>query len=116
MTTALRVLGVARAAFGGLSLLALSRPDRVARAGLLPMAVTAARALAVRDLAQGALLVSRPDRPIARVGSAIDALHASSMLPVVGLAPRYRRAATISALTALAWVAMSEAAVRRRAA
>jgi hypothetical protein len=115
VTATLRALGVARAAVGGASLLALSRPEQVARSGLLPLAVVGARALAVRDVAQGALLVSRPDPAMARAGSAIDVLHASSMLPVVALARRYRRPATISTLAALTWVALSEAAVRRGA-
>ncbi|MGZ4591940.1 MAG: hypothetical protein ACXV2H_04650 [Actinomycetes bacterium] len=111
--TALRALGWGRLAFGALSLLALGRRDVVHRADLPPLAVLAARALAVRDLSQGALLVSRPEPAMARVGTVIDVLHASSMLPVVALAPSYRRAAAVSAGVAAAWVGLSEAALRR---
>jgi hypothetical protein len=106
---ALRLIGLARAAVGAGWLAALARPDR----SLLPDgAVLPARALAVRDLAQGALLIAAPRAGSARACSAVDSLHAASMLPVVALAPRYRRVALLSALTAAAWVAVTESAVR----
>jgi hypothetical protein len=41
----------------------------------------------------------------------VDVLHALSMLPVLALAPRYRRAAAVSAGVATAWVALAAVAV-----
>jgi hypothetical protein len=44
-------------------------------------------------------------------GAVVDGLPALSMLPVLALAPRYRRAAAVSACAATAWVALTTVAV-----
>ena len=102
-TRLLRGLGLARVAVGTLWLagLATGRPEAGAR---LPTAGrTAATALAVRDLAQGSWLVVQPGPPAAEAGAAIDVLHGISMLPLVVLAPRYRKAAAVSTGAATGW-------------
>jgi hypothetical protein len=102
-TSALRTLGWVRVAVGGawLGCLAAGRP--AAGATLPRLGRTAAVALALRDIAQGALLVAEPRPSSAEAGAVIDVLHATSMLPVVAFAPRYRRAAATSAAVAAAW-------------
>ena len=113
---ALRGVGVGRVFVGVATLLAAGR-DGVPIFDSLPPrpAVAAARVLAVRDLVQGAALVLSPEDRVlhvARTGSAIDALHAASMLPLIVFAPRYRSAATLSAASALTWIAVT--AIARR--
>ena len=100
----LRALGVARAAVGGLCLIGLATGRRAAGAGLPRGGRIAACVLAVRDLAQGATLVLRPERPVAEAGAAVDVLHAVSMLPVVAFARRYRLAAAVSTSEAAGWI------------
>lgn len=112
---ALRGVGAGRVFVGVVTLLTASRDDVPIFDSLPPRAVAAARVLAVRDLVQGAALaLTREDHVLhaARAGIAIDALHAASMLPVVVFAPRYRHAATLSAASALTWVAIT--AIARR--
>jgi hypothetical protein len=101
--TALRTLGWVRVAVGGVWLggLAAGRPS--AGAALPRAGRVAAAVLAVRDIAQGALLVAEPRPSSAEAGAAIDVLHAASMVPVVAFAPRYRGAAATSAAVATAW-------------
>jgi hypothetical protein len=53
------------------------------------------RALGVRLLLQHGVVLAVPDRPLIRAGSAVDLLHAASMLPFVA-SPRYGRAARVS--------------------
>ena len=111
--TPIRALGAARIAVGGLWLAALAT-DRAAAGATLPRAGRlAAIALAGRDLAQGALLVSDPRRRSAQAGAVIDGLHAASMLPVVALVPRYRTPAAVSAGAAIGWVAAAAWALRQ---
>jgi hypothetical protein len=100
---ALRTLGWVRVAVGGVWLggLAAGRPST--GASLPRLGRTAAVVLALRDVAQGALLVAEPRPPSAEAGAVIDVLHAASMVPVVAFAPRYRRAAATSAAVAAAW-------------
>jgi hypothetical protein len=99
----LQVLGSVRVGVGaawGLGLLA----RHPAAGGRLPAAGRViATALALRDVAQGALLVSRPGLAAAESGALVDVLHGLSMLPVVACAPRYRVAAAVSAAGATAW-------------
>lgn len=117
----LRTLGAVRAGVGVAWLAALAT-DRATAGATLPRAGRlAAGALAVRDLAQGALLVTRPEPNTAEAGAAVDTLHGLSMVPVVAFAPRYRLAASVSAVTAAAWVgcallALHEPTVGRHAA
>ncbi len=100
----LQVLGVARAGVGGAWLVGLLTGRAGAGADLPPVGRVAAGALAVRDVAQGALLVARPRLGSAEAGAAIDLLHAASMLPVLALSPRLRVAAATSGTAALGWV------------
>ena len=107
----LQVLGAVRLGVGAAWALGLVAGHPVAGGRLPRVGRVAAGALAVRDLAQGALLVSRPDPAAAEAGAVVDVLHALSMLPVLVLAPRYRRAAAVSAGAASAWVALAAVAV-----
>lgn len=68
--------------------------------------------LGVRQIAQAALVYTVDDPLLLRAGAAVDALHATSMLPVL-LAPRYRVAAAMSAALATA-AAAAEVAVAER--
>lgn len=103
----LQVLGAARVGVG-LAWAAGLLARQPAAGGALPMVGrVAASALAVRDVAQGALLLSRPQPASAEVGAVVDVLHALSMLPVLAWSPRYRRAATVSACGAAAWAAVA---------
>ena len=106
-TQLLRGLGLARAAVGTLWLagLATGRPE--AGAGLPTAGRAAATVLAVRDLVQGSWLVVQPGPPAAEAGAVIDVLHGLSMLPLVVLAPRYRKAAAVSAGAATGWALAS---------
>jgi hypothetical protein len=113
-STPIRALGAARISVGGLWLAALVADKGTAGAMLPRAGRLAAYALAVRDVAQGALLVSDPTPGSAQTGAVIDGLHAASLLPVVALVPRYRTAATLSAGAATAWVAAAAWAVRRQ--
>lgn len=115
-TLRLRTLGVVRAALGAVWLAGLLA-DRATAGATLPRAGrVAATALAIRDLAQGALLATRPRRTSAEAGAVVDALHGLSMLPVIALAPRYRTAASVSAATAAAWVGSAALAVHGKSA
>ena len=107
----LQVLGAVRVGAGAAWALGLVTGHPAAGSRLPRAGQVAAGALALRDLAQGALLVSRPDPAAAEAGAVVDVLHALSMVPVLVLAPRYRRAATLSAGAATAWVALAAAAV-----
>ena len=110
----IRAVGAARVAVGGLWLVGLAADKATAGAALPRAGRVAAFALALRDIAQGALLVSDPRRRAAEAGAVIDGLHAASMLPVVAFVPRYRTAAALSAAAAAAWVAAAGWAVRRQ--
>lgn len=112
----LQLLGAVRVGVGLAWAAGLAAGRRAAGAGLPRPARRAAGALAARDVAQGALLVVRPGRGTAQAGVAVDLLHALSLLPVVVLLPRYRRAALVSGAVALGWVAAGTAAQGRRAA
>jgi hypothetical protein len=98
---AARALGVVELVSG----IALTvRPAAIARAvtrtgGTVP-ATWLVRVLGARSLLQGAVTLARPTRDVLAAGSAIDALHAASMLPVVVGLPRHRRAAAASAAVA----------------
>jgi hypothetical protein len=112
---ALRGVGAGRVVVGLLTLVAVSRDDVPVFDSLPPMARTAARVLAVRDLVQGAsLVIAPPDRlqQVADLGSVVDGVHGMSMLPLIKWSPRYRTAAASSAMSALAWVAVTRLARR----
>ncbi len=99
----LRGLGLGRVAVGALWLAGLATGRPAAGAGLPTAGRTAATVLAVRDLAQGSWLVVQPGPAAAEAGAVIDVLHGLSMLPLVVIAPRYRKAAAVSAGAATGW-------------
>jgi hypothetical protein len=85
--------------------LLLTRPqqvvDRVAPA--FPASkLWLARALGVRLLVQHGAVLALPDRPVVRASSAVDLVHAASMVPFVA-SPQYGRAARISGGLAAAY-------------
>jgi hypothetical protein len=71
-----------------------------------------ARALGVRLLAQHGAVLAVPDRRLVRLGSAVDLLHAASMVPFVA-SPLYGRAARISGGLAAAYAAAGLAVAPR---
>jgi hypothetical protein len=110
----LRGLGAARFAVGGCWLAALGAHQAAAGATLPKAGRLAATALALRDVAQGALLVVEPRQGSAQAGAVIDVLHLTSMLPVIALVPRYRVPAAVSATAAALWCAAAVWALGRK--
>jgi hypothetical protein len=70
------------------------------------------RVLGARLVAQHALVLAAPERPVVRAATAVDLLHAASMLPLVRSA-RYGRAARISGAVAAAYAALVPAVAPR---
>ena len=104
-TRALAVLGTA----SGVALLA--RPQRVvdAVAPAFPRErLWLVRVLGARLLLQHGAVVLEPHRVLVRTGSALDLLHAASMVPFAA-SPRYGRAARISGTLAAAYAAVAMA-------
>ncbi|WP_448627831.1 hypothetical protein [Geodermatophilus sp. URMC 64] len=102
----------ALAGLGGLwGLALLVRPEQVA-AALCPefprSRLWVARVLGARLVAQSAVVLAVPDRRPVRVTAAVEALHATSMVPLLG-SPRYRRAAVISGGWAAGYAATAAA-------
>jgi hypothetical protein len=71
-----------------------------------------ARALGLRLLAQHGVVFLEPAPVLVRAGSAVDLLHAASMVPFVA-SPRYGRAARISGGAAAAYAAVAMAVAPR---
>ena len=97
----------------GLALLARTQQivDRVSPA-LPPDKLWLVRALGARLLVQhGAVLVA-PRPPLVRLGSAVDLVHAASMVPFVA-SPHYGRAARVSGGLAAAYAAAALAVAPR---
>jgi hypothetical protein len=95
--------------------LLLARPqqvvDRVAPA--FPASrLWLARALGVRLLVQHGTVLAVPGRPVVRASSAVDLVHAASMVPFVA-SPQYGRAARISGGIAAAYAAIGSALAPR---
>jgi hypothetical protein len=65
------------------------------------------RLLGARDLGQAALPATAPPRALLRLGSAVDALHATSMYALAALRRDYRRPALTAAAIATTWAAAS---------
>jgi hypothetical protein len=92
LTRLLAALGVA----GGVALLA--RPQAVvgAAAPAFPRdRLWLVRLLGARLIAQHGVVLAAPDPRLVRLGSAVELLHAASMVPFVA-SPRYGRAARVS--------------------
>jgi hypothetical protein len=97
---------VARAAWGAGCLLAPAAVGRVL--GLAPgdrRALLLLRTLGARDLGQAVLAATAPPPALRRLGVAVDALHASSMVALAAVSRDYRRPALTSALIATSWAA-----------
>lgn len=103
-----RLLSGAGAAWG---LALLGRPGRVV-AALCPefpaSRLWIVRVLGARLVTQHAAVLLAPEAAVVRVASAIDLLHAATMVPPLGSA-RYRRAALISGGVAAAYAALAPA-------
>ena len=90
----------------GLALLARPQQVVVAVAPEFPSdKLWLVRLLGARLLAQHGALLALPDPRLVRFGSAVDLLHAASMVPFVA-APRYGRAARISGALAAGYAAL----------
>ena len=101
LTRLLAGLGVA----SGLALLA--RPQEVVNhvsPALPPDKLWLVRALGARMLVQHGAVLLTPSRGLVRLGSAVDLVHAASMLPFVA-SPHYGRAARVSGGLAAAYAA-----------
>jgi hypothetical protein len=97
----------------GLTLLV--RPRRVADAvapGFPRERLWLVRVLGARLVAQHGAILSRPNAGLVRVGSAVDLVHAASMVPFAA-SPRYGRAARISGGLAAAYAAIALALAPR---
>jgi hypothetical protein len=112
---ALRGVGAGRMLVGLGTLLSARSQGHVLFDSLPPRAIVAARVLAVRDLVQGGALMLTPEDSVSRAAdycTAIDSLHAASMLPLVAFSSRYRMAATLSAASAAVWLTVTPTARR----
>jgi len=95
--------------------LLLARPQQVADrvAPAFPASrLWLVRALGVRLLVQHGAVFALPDRPVVRTSSAVDLLHAATMVPFVA-SPHYGRAARISGGLAAAYAAAALAVAPR---
>jgi hypothetical protein len=72
------------------------------------------RLLGARLVAQHGAVLAVPERRLVRVGSAVDLLHAASMVPFVA-SPRYGPAARVSGGLAAAYAALALAVAPRPA-
>ncbi|MCU1606191.1 MAG: hypothetical protein JWP46_2656 [Modestobacter sp.] len=55
------------------------------------------RLLGARMLAQHALVITAPDRPVVALSATVDGIHAATMLLTAATMPAYRRASLVSA-------------------
>jgi hypothetical protein len=111
-----RIWGAATAVVGAATLL---RPADVARLvsgpGSTPNTAVL-RVLGGRQLLQGAAVLIRPAPMLVIGGSAVDVLHAISMIAAGVISPGYRRAALVSAAVAGASAAAAAGALVLRGA
>jgi hypothetical protein len=70
------------------------------------------RALGARLVAQHTVVLAAPDYRVVRLGSAVDLVHAASMVPFVA-SPHYGRAARVSGSVAAAYAAATLAVAPR---
>jgi hypothetical protein len=93
----------------------LARPRRIvdAVAPDFPLdQIWLVRLLALRLVAQHGAVLAAPTAGLVRLGSAVDLVHAATMVPFVA-SPRYGRAARISGAMAAAYAALSLAVAPR---
>jgi hypothetical protein len=108
-TRLLAVLGVT----SGLVLLARPGPVVTALCPQLPKSrLWVVRVLGARLVAQHAVVLAAPEASVVRAASAVDVLHAVSMVPLIR-SPRYGRAARISGGIAAALAAIAPAVAPR---
>jgi hypothetical protein len=111
--TGVPAVGVLAVARTGLAAAQLAAPTALVRvAGIDPgdrRALVAVRVLAGRELVQSAASGSRAARA---AGVWIDGLHATSMVGLAAVSPRYRRPALLAAALALAWAAAGRSTTR----
>ena len=87
----------------------LARPQQVvnAVAPVFPAEqLWVVRVLGARLVTQHAVVLLAPEAPVVRIASAVELLHAASMVPLLRL-PRYRRAACISGGIAAGYAAIA---------
>lgn len=95
-----RAYGVGLAVVGAAAVIRADRVAELVADDAVPDA-RVIRVLGARTLAQGAVLVARPDRRSSRASAGVDATHALTMFALAAVAPRYRRPALLSAGIAL---------------
>lgn len=98
-----------------LGTLLLAQPRAVPRVVLEKRGVPPSwivRLLGVRTGVQGAAEYLHPRVELLRLGVAVDLIHALSMIAAAGIWPRYRRAALISAGTAVTSAGLGAALTR----
>jgi hypothetical protein len=110
--TLAKLLSVA-AAVAGLALLV--RPRRVV-AALCPefpeSRIWLVRVLGARMVAQHAVVLALPERPVVRVAATVDLVHAATLVPFLA-SPRYGRAARISGALSAGYAVLGAAVTRR---
>lgn len=100
----MKVAGLSRIALGALAVAAPALPLRAVGAVPTRPTLITTRLLGMRYLAQGAIDLTVPhDR---RLDSAVELLHAASMLPMARRHHPHAKAARLSAATALGLVAL----------
>lgn len=108
------VIGASTAAAGAVL---LARPRQIARfvagPGTAPPSWIV-RLLGARYLAQAAAELGRPTRAVWLTMSAIDGIHAASMIAAAALQPSYRRPAVGNAVVATGSAAVTAATAWRR--
>jgi hypothetical protein len=107
-----RLLSGAGAGWG---LALLFRPRRVVAAlcpEYPPSRLWVVRVLGARLVAQHAVVLVAPEAAVVQAASAVDLLHAASMVPLLAIR-RYRRAALISGGVAAAYAALAPRSLSR---
>ena len=61
------------------------------------------RVLGGRELAQGAVALAAPTRPVLLTGAVVDAIHVTTMLALAAVDPKRRGPALANAVTASGW-------------
>lgn len=101
--TGIRLLSAVRCGSG---LLCLVAPRQVAAAvgGSQDRATHVfIRILGGRELAQGAVALAAPTRPVLLTGAVVDGIHVTTMIGLAAVDPRRRGPALVNAVTATGW-------------
>lgn len=109
------VIGATTAAAGTVLLVRTRQVARLASGGSgAAPPVWIVRVLGARYLTQAAAELARPSRAVWLAVSAVDSIHAVSMLAAATVKPAYRRAALANAAVAAGSAAVTAACSRRR--